>query len=223
MPRPPPPRGRLDDQRVPDLAREPLRLGQRGYRTWAAGQHRQAGLAHHLPYHGLVADAGHRLHPRTDERDAVLRAHLGEVRVLGQEPVSRMDRVHAVVEGGLDQIGHVQIAQLGRWRSNMDRLVGQSYRWRIRIHCGVDGHRRHAKFLAGANDAQRDLAPIGDEHLAKHGSPFVKPRIRRRSRDRAVPAPAPDQTPPVGRRQPGPPSRSRPPRWISRSSASWPR
>ena len=38
-----------------------------------------------------------------------------------------------------------------------------------RIGLGVDGHGLDAEFFAGANDPQRDLSTIGDEHFLKHG------------------------------------------------------
>ena len=38
----------------------------------------------------------------------------------------------------------------------------------VRIHRGVDGHGGDAELLAGPQDAQRDLAAIGDEDFLKH-------------------------------------------------------
>jgi len=34
----------------------------------------------------------------------------------------------------------------------------------------VHGHRRNAQLLAGAQDAQRDLAAIGDQDFLEHGA-----------------------------------------------------
>jgi len=49
---------------------------------------------------------------------------------------------------------------------------------------GEDGDRALAEFVRGAHDADRDLAPVGDEDLAKFGHGRPAPAALRRSLSR---------------------------------------
>jgi len=48
-------------------------------------------------------------------------------------------------------------------------LFGQPDVQRLAISLGVDGHGLYAKLAAGADHAQRDLAPVRYENLFIHG------------------------------------------------------
>ena len=65
------------------------RAGRRNHRY--ARRHREFARRH------LVAERAHDIGFRADEDDAGLRARLGEVGVLGQEAVARVDRIGAVL------------------------------------------------------------------------------------------------------------------------------
>ena len=47
-------------------------------------------------------------------------------------------------------------------------LVGEAHVERARVGLGVDGDGLDAELAAGAQDAQRDLAAVGDEDLLEH-------------------------------------------------------
>ena len=72
----------------------PSRLDVLGRRR-RPGHDRHPGLSHDLPSPSLGPHSLDRLRRRTDEDDPGLGAGLGEVDVLGQEPVARVDRLRA--------------------------------------------------------------------------------------------------------------------------------
>ena len=51
----------------------------------------------------------------------------------------------------------------------MRRFVGFADMQRSAIGIGVNGHRANAHLAQSANDAQSDLAAIGDQNLREHG------------------------------------------------------
>jgi hypothetical protein len=82
-----------------------------------------------------------------------------------------VDRVGVRDLGGRDDVGDVEVAVRRGRRADADRLVGQADVHGIGIGGGMDRHRLDAHFVAGAVDAQRDLAAIGDEDfLDRHYS-----------------------------------------------------
>ena len=62
----------------------------------------------------------------------------------------------------------LEIALGRRRRANVHRFVGLAHVRRARVGVAVDGDRRDAELAAGADDAQRDLAAVGDENLGEH-------------------------------------------------------
>ena len=116
----------------------------------------------------LVAHDADVLGRRADEGDLVLFQDLGEARVLGQEAVARMDGVGAGDLAGGEQARDVQVA-LGRGRrADADTLVGEPHVHGVGIGRRVHGDGGDAELLAGALDAQRDLAPVGNEDFVEH-------------------------------------------------------
>ena len=117
----------------------------------------------------LVAHPADRLGRRADERDVALLADLGEVGVLGQEAVARMDRVGVGDLGRRDdrrRCSRYEAARRGG--PDADVLVGEAHVERVAVGLGVDGDRLDAELAAGRDDPQGDLAPVGDEDLLEH-------------------------------------------------------
>ncbi len=114
---------------------------------------------------------------RADEGQAVRLHHLGEAGVLRQEAVAGMDRVGAGDGGGRQDGRDVEVAVLGRRRADADALVGQAHMHRLGIGGGVHGDGRDAQLAAGALDAQRDLAAVGDQDLLEQGGRLRLSRI----------------------------------------------
>ena len=79
-----------------------------------------------------------------------------------------MDRVGVGQFGGADDIDDVAVAVLAGGWPDADVFVGKRHVQRVGVGLGVDGHRRDAHLLAGADDAQRDFAAIGDEDFLEH-------------------------------------------------------
>ena len=116
----------------------------------------------------LVAHDADMLGLRADEGDVVMLQHLGEAGVLGEEAVAGMDGVRAGDLAGGDQRRDVEIAVAGGRRADADALVGEAHMHGVGVGGGMDRDGGDAEFLGGAQDAQGDLAPVGDEDLVEH-------------------------------------------------------
>jgi hypothetical protein len=103
-----------------------------------------------------------------DEGDAVLGQLLAEIRVLGQEAVSRVDRLGAGVEAGLDDLVDQQVALRRRRRADVDGLVGQLHVQGVAVGVGVDGDTLDAHLARGLDDAAGDFAAIRNEDFIEH-------------------------------------------------------
>ncbi len=111
--------------------------------------------------------------PDEDESRGVDR--LGELGVLGQEAVARVDRVGAGDLGGGDDAGHHQVALTRRAGPDADVVVGEADVQRVAVGGGVHRHRLDAEFLAGTDDAKGDLAAVRDQDFLDHQA--VNPSI----------------------------------------------
>src|SRR5436305_2266689 len=103
-----------------------------------------------------------------DKGKAVLLDRGGKIGVLGEKADAGMDRVGAGDRRRRQDRLDIEIAGARRRRADADRLVGEPH-----IHCPRVGGRMHRdgldpQLVAGAMNAQRDLAAIGDQHLLEH-------------------------------------------------------
>ncbi len=64
--------------------------------------------------------------------------------------------------------GNVQIALRGRRWPDADAFVGKAHMHRVGVGRRMDRDRGDAHLLAGAIDAERDLAAIGDQDFFEH-------------------------------------------------------
>ncbi len=142
-----------------------------------AGHERDAGLLHQLLGGGLRAHRADRLRGRADEHDAFTRASRGEVLVLGQEAVARMDRLGAGFLGGVENRVDPQITLPRRRGTDQHRLVGEPDMPRAGVGLRIDRHRPDAEAAAGFDHPAGDLTAIGDQNFLEHGAPPA--RIRR--------------------------------------------
>ncbi len=89
----------------------------------------------------------------------------GKAGIFAQETIAGMDRVRARDFGGRNDRGDVEIA-LGRRRwPDADRLIGEADVHRVAIGRRMHRDRLDAHFMAGAVDAKRDFAAIGDQQF----------------------------------------------------------
>ena len=161
----------LDEQREPDAVRgrdELVDLGRRRRRP----EHRQPGLPRGGDGASLVAGQVQHLWRRPHEDDPGIGAGLGEVRVLRQEPVSGVDRIRA---GPPRRADHLVDRQVRPHRvpalADQVRLVGLRAVQGVAVLVREHRDRRQIELVGGAEGADRDLAAVGDEQLAEHGTP----------------------------------------------------
>ncbi len=133
-----------------------------------AGHQRHAGPLHQLLGRAFGAHRADRARRRADEDDAGPLAFLGEVLVLRQEAVARMDRLCARTPGDLQDAVRAQIALPGRRRADQVRFVAHTHVQRARVGLGVHRDRADAQALARARHSHRDLAAVGYEDLVEH-------------------------------------------------------
>ena len=126
------------------------------------------GVSRNLASGDLVSELLHRLVRRTDELDIAASADFGEVRVFGQEPIPRVNRLHvADFRGADDPVDH-QVA-LGRTVSpDAVGFVGEFQVAGVAVGLAVDRHRLDSQLVAGADDPKGDLAAIGDQDALEH-------------------------------------------------------
>jgi hypothetical protein len=163
----------LDDDGVADLLRRPLDLLRVDQTVLGAGERRHVRLLRDALGGRLVAEHLEQLGRRPDERDPVLRARSGEAGVLGQEAVSRVDRVGPVLLGDRDDLLDVQITLDGLpavLRADLVRLVGLEAVEREAVLVRVDGDRLEPKLRGRPEHADGDLAPVGNQQF-----PHVRP------------------------------------------------
>src|SRR5215217_1018213 len=97
-----------------------------------------------------------------------LRDRPRESSALRQEPVSRMHRLRAAPLRRIDQPLDVQITLRCRSRAHVIRLVRETGVQRLPVRVGVDGDARNAHLPKSPDDADGDLAAVGDQNLLEH-------------------------------------------------------
>ena len=158
-------RGRLDDEREPDLVRIALRDDRNG------------GAAGDLLRAELVAAAAKRVGRRSDEDEPSLRDLLCECRAFREEAVARMDRVGPALRGRTYVLCSVQVGR------DLDDVVGDAGMERPEVIGSGDGDRPDTEAPGGAEDPDGDLAPVGDEQ-GPHARRTAK-RVARQHADRS--------------------------------------
>ena len=133
-----------------------------------AGRGRHAGLAGQLAAQGLVLKRIHRVGLRANEADVAVLADLGEVGVLGEEPVAGVDGIDVRNLGGLDDAVDAQIALSAGRAADADGFVRHLRVHGVRVCLRVHRHGADIQFLAGADDPDGDLTAIGYEYFFKH-------------------------------------------------------
>jgi len=136
--------------------------------------HRVLGAGHqgHVRLHGevaggdLVPEVANGLRGGPDPGQPGVDDGLGELGVLGQEPVARVHRVRFGPLRDPQQLVDPQVGVGGGEAVEGEGLVGQECVGCIAIAVGVDGDRLVAGVPAGPDDSHCDLATVGDQNLA---------------------------------------------------------
>ena len=157
----------LDDQRKANLLRDLQRFATVFNRVFRARQHRHVDLLRKRAGGGFVAHVAEQIHARADENNSRLLARFRKIRVLGQKAVAGMDEVHALLFRERDDAGDVEIGtdrafafadDIGLIR--LEAVDGEP------VFLRVNGDGAQAEFRRGAEDADGDLAAVGDEQFA---------------------------------------------------------
>ncbi len=128
----------------------------------------------------LQAELAHLVGGGADKGNTIGLAGLGKVGVLGKKAIPRNNRLGAGVLGGRQNLGLVEVGFAGAVTGQGDRFIGQGHMQAMAILVGIDSNTANAHGLEGANGADRDFAPVGDQYFAKHdgGSPYALPDLR---------------------------------------------
>ena len=86
-----------------------------------------------------------------------------------------MHRVGAGGEARLDDLVDVEIGGRGLRRPDMHRLVGGEHMHGIAVGVVIDGDRGDAEPPRRPDDADGDLAAVGDQYLPEHSRRFPLP------------------------------------------------
>jgi hypothetical protein len=156
--------GGLDDDRIADLAGDGhVLVHVIVERTAGTGHARDSGILHGADGLDLVAHQADGLGLRPDEHKAGLLHLFGEVGVLGQETIARMDRAGVGDLGCGDDGRDVEVTQRTGPRADADGLVGHADMLEVAVGGRMHGHGPNAHRMTGAQDAQGDFAAVGDE------------------------------------------------------------
>ena len=168
MPRPPPPADALMITGIADLGGDALRLAVVGDGAVGAGHDRNAEPLGGALGLDLVAHDADMLGRRADEGDVVGGQDVGELGVLRQEAVARMDGVGAGDLAGGDDLVDVEIGVARRRRADADAFVGEPDMHGVGVGGRMHHHRLDAELLGGAQHAKGDLAAVGDQDFLEH-------------------------------------------------------
>ena len=155
---------RLDDQRKTDLGRGALSKAVALLRRWRQGH---AVLRRKLARLDLVAHERNDIRRRPDEAQSSVGNGTGEISILRQEAVSRMDGCCAHRRCRLDNLRRIQVCADRRFTANLDRLVGLAHRGAGSIQVVEDHGTANAHAPERADDPAGDFAAVGDQHLVE--------------------------------------------------------
>ena len=103
-----------------------------------------------------------------DEDQARFFDNLRETRVFREKPIARMDGFGARDLAGGEDRRLVQIALRGRRRPDADALIRQPHMHCTGVRGRVNGDRLDPHLTGGADDTERDLAPVCDQDFLEH-------------------------------------------------------
>ena len=103
-----------------------------------------------------------------DEGDPGLLTGPGEVGVFAQKAVAGVDGVHVAALGQVDDGGNIQVGPQGALvLADEVGLVGPGAEEAVGVLVGVHGHRVQPQVVAGPENADGNLAPVGGQHLVE--------------------------------------------------------
>ena len=159
----------LDDHRITDVASNLQgRFLVFRQRAVGAGYYRYAGLDHGVLGRHLVAHQANGLGLRADKGEAGVFHLLGEIGVFRKEAVAGVDGGGTGDFSRADDRRNIQIRQRARGRADAYGLVGQAQVHQFAVGGGMHRDGLDAQLFTGAQDAQGDLAAVGDQNFFQH-------------------------------------------------------
>ena len=116
----------------------------------------------------LITHGVHRADRRADEFDVAALTDFGEVRVLREKSVARMNGIDVADFRRAQDSIDLKITLAAGGSTDADRFIGQLHMQGVNICFRINRQRANAEFFARANHAQRDLAAIGDQNFFEH-------------------------------------------------------
>ena len=126
---------------------------------------RDTGLGGEFLGGDLVAHRLDGVRVGTDEGDVLGFEAAGKAGILRQEAEAGMDRLGTGLAHGVDDPVFQQIGLGRRSGADQDGLIGHLDREGVRVRLGIDLHGADAHAFGGLDDADGDLAAIGDQYL----------------------------------------------------------
>ena len=134
-----------------------------------AGDNGHACRLHEAAGSGLGAEGAHGVAAGADKGEAGGGHGIGKGRIFGEKAVARMDGFAAVLQRNLDDLVPAQVGLGGGRRPDQRGGVGQRHMQAVGVGLRIDRHRTNPHLLAGADDADGNLAAVGNQELGKHG------------------------------------------------------
>ena len=120
---------------------------------------------------GLALEALQHFGRGADKGETVRGGSFGKGGVLGEESIARVNGIAASGERRRDHRRGREVAALGVGWADADRLVGNEHRARLTVGLAIGNDRLDTELSAGAQDSQRDLAAVGNQHALNHSFP----------------------------------------------------
>ena len=159
--------GRLDRDGQTVLVREVQNLLGGGDGVRGAGHLGRVHLLGDVPGRDLVTQLGDRGGRRADPREAGVDHGGGELGVLGEEAVARVDGVGTRAPCGVEHLVDPQVGVRGGGAAQGVGLVRHAHVQCVPVRVRVHGHRGDALVTGGTDHAHRDLPPVGHEDLGE--------------------------------------------------------
>ena len=105
---------------------------------------------------------------RSNEHQSRRSASLRKICAFAQKTIARVNRVTPLGLRDVDDFGHVQI-RAGACPLQAEGLASQLHMQGLTIVQGVNGHAVNVHVVCGADQANCNFAPVGDQNFLEHG------------------------------------------------------
>ena len=131
-------------------------------RAVGAGQHGHTSLPRECARSYLVSEEGERLRARAHEGDALFRAAEGEIRVLAEESVARVNRVATVILRDAEDPFDVEVGRHPRAAKRISFVRPPGVE-RLGVVVRIHGDGPHAHLGGATDNADGDFAPVRNQ------------------------------------------------------------